>query len=338
MHEERFHSALRATDRPRTHRHFGRAADSLSMSQPALSRSIQSLERNLGYTLFRTASHGRRRPERRVADPPRPSHPGRHSRTPVRILRAGGPGPVQVVHRLWSLPGGADRPGALSELDAEPAHRCRSTWKSRTGFASPELLESGVCDLAITELSAAGKSTELASELLNDRALHMVVRNGHPLLRLEHPGLDDILAYPWVCSHIPARVATLFGAAPVAAGDLEPRPATSFRRSSRRRCLRPSNWSGKTISSALPRRPWPGRTCSVANCPWCRSGPTGCISTTASCGRRDDPCRPWPGHSWNWSGRPRFAWRTRSRPCTRRWGICPWSCTSRWTCPRCTSP
>ncbi len=34
------------------HGHFGKAAESLKMSQPARSRSIQSLENNLGVKLF----------------------------------------------------------------------------------------------------------------------------------------------------------------------------------------------------------------------------------------------------------------------------------------------
>lgn len=204
-----------------THRHFGRAAESLSISQPALSRSIQSLERNLGTVLFERSSRGLE------------ATPGgrlliRHGR---RILAATaelesefaalqGQGQSRLSIACGHYPAELTVPGALSALMRSwPGAQVNMEVTDWIRIAA--MLESDHCDLAVTELSAAGNSTELACELLNDRILHLVVRKGHPLLRHENPGLDEVLAYPWVCSHIPARAARLFGPGPLAAGDID---------------------------------------------------------------------------------------------------------------------
>jgi DNA-binding transcriptional LysR family regulator len=203
------------------HRHFGRAADSLSMSQPALSRSILTLERNLGTPLFDRSSRG-------LEPTPNGRLLIRHGR---RILAATaelqsefderqGAGQSRLSIACGHYPAELSIPGALSDL-MKAMPRAQVNMEVTDWVRIAGLLASGACDLAVTELSAAGESTELVSELLNDRELHMVVRRGHPLMRLDSPELDDILAYPWVCSHIPARVARLFGASPVEAGDLD---------------------------------------------------------------------------------------------------------------------
>ena len=204
-----------------SHRHFSRAAESLSMSQPALSRSIQSLERNLGTPLFDRSTRG-------LQATPSGQLLIRHGR---RILAATaelqsefdellGQGESRLSIACGHYPAEMSVPGVLSEL-MKDWPRAQVSMEVTDWIRIADLLENGTCDLAITELSAAEKAPGLASELLNDRVLHMVVRNGHPLLSLDNPGLGDLLTYPWVCSHIPARVARLFGADPVAAGNLD---------------------------------------------------------------------------------------------------------------------
>jgi len=204
-----------------SHRHFGRAAKSLNMSQPALSRSIQSLEKNLGTPLLERSPRG-------LQATPSGQLLIRHGR---RILAATaelqtefnellGQGESRLSIACGHYPAEMTVPGVLSEL-MKDRPGAQISMEVTDWIRIAGLLEDGTCDLAITELSAADNQTGLASELLNDRPLHMVVRNGHPLLRFESPGLDELLAYPWVCSHIPPRVARLFGKDPVAAGDLD---------------------------------------------------------------------------------------------------------------------
>lgn len=204
------------------HRHFGRAADALAMSQPALSRSIQSLEKQLGVRIF---ERSRRRVE--------PTRAGllllKHGH---RILAA-----VAELEADFSELADRDRgklsiacghypaelsiPGALSRLmSAHP--RLQLSMEVTDWTRSAELLEQGISDLAVTELTASSQSIQLASELLCDRELLLMVRPSHPLAGSHEPDLGDILGYPWACSRVPPRVASLFGTAPVAAGDVEP--------------------------------------------------------------------------------------------------------------------
>lgn len=204
------------------HRHFGRAADSLNMSQPALSRSLLSLEKHLGAPLFHRSSRGLE-----------PTASGllfiRHGR---RILAAVAELQSELTeargrseHRLsiacGHYPAELTVPGALSKLTRDWP-QLQLNMEVTDWIRIGELLEKGICDVAVTELSVTSTVVDLASELISDRELFLVVSHSHPLLQLEKPALDDILSYPWVCSHVPARVAVLFGPGPVAAGDFDP--------------------------------------------------------------------------------------------------------------------
>jgi len=204
-----------------SHRHFGRAAKSLTMSQPALSRSIQSLEKSLGAPLFSRSSRGlQATPSGRLL-----IRYGRRILAATADLQSEfnelqGQGDTRLAIGCGHYPAEMTVPGVLSDLMKDwPTAQISMEVTDWIRIAG--LLENGICDLAVTELSAADKSSGLASELLNDRGVFMVVRNGHPLMQTENPGLDELLAYPWVCSHIPPRVARLFGSGPVAAGDLD---------------------------------------------------------------------------------------------------------------------
>lgn len=204
------------------HRHFGKAAESLKMSQPALSRSVLSLENNLGVKLFDRSARG-------IEPTPNGLLFIRHGRrilAAVADLRsefteAQGRSEQKLSIACGHYPAELTVPGALSRLTRDwPQVQVNlevTDWIRIAG-----LLEQGVCDLAVTELSVTSKVIDLASELISDREVFLVVHGSHPLLQLEKPALDDTLSYPWVCSHIPARIALLFGPGPVAAGDLDP--------------------------------------------------------------------------------------------------------------------
>lgn len=215
----RHYRQVAALDR---HRHFGRAADALAMSQPALSRSLQSLENQLGVTLFERS--------RRGVEPTRAGllllKHGQHILATVAELETdftelAGRGRSRLSIACGHYPAELTVPDALSCL-LQDHPQLQFQMEVTDWTRTVQLLEQGTCDLAVTELSAISRSIPLASEMLNDREVLLVVRPEHPLAALRNPDLDDVLAYPWVSSRIPPRAAHLFGDTPVAAGDVDP--------------------------------------------------------------------------------------------------------------------
>jgi len=209
---------LLALDR---HRHYGRAAETLGISQPALSRSILAVERRLGMTLFH-------RSRNRV-------EPTGAGRLLLRHARRVAAMSADLETELDELQGRAERrlsvicghyaaeltvPRALSALMRQwPDVQINMEVADWTHGI--QLLEAGTCDLAVIELSASSQQIELHAELLNDQQVFLVVRPDHPLAQQRKPQLEDLLAWPWASSRIPPRGAQQFGPGPIAAGDFD---------------------------------------------------------------------------------------------------------------------
>ena len=203
------------------HRHYGRAAEALGISQPALSRAVLAMERRLGVVLFHRSRNGVEPTDagRRVL---------RHARdvallaseleTDLAELEGRGSRKLSVV--CGHYPAELTVPRALSALMREwPSVQVNmevADWSRGI-----QLLEQEVCELAVIELSATSRSVELHRELLNDRQVFAVVRAGHPLAEARHPTLGELLAWPWASSQIPQRAAQRLGAGPLAAGDFD---------------------------------------------------------------------------------------------------------------------
>ena len=202
-------------------RHYGRAAEALGISQPALSRSVLAMERRLGVTLFHR-SRNRVEPTeagRRVL---------RHARD-VALLAS------ELETDLAELEGRTKRklsvvcghypaeltvPRALSAL-MQQWPDVQVNMEVADWSRGIQLLEQEVCELAVIELSATSQSIELHRELLNDRQVFAVVRSGHPLAEARSPALKDLLAWPWACSQIPQRASQRLDQGPLAAGDFD---------------------------------------------------------------------------------------------------------------------
>lgn len=184
-----------------THRHFGRAADAVQVTQPAMTKSIRKLEIELGCQLFERGRFGavptdaafvlERRAqlilaESRLAEAELASlHGGRGGRISIgvgislatRIM----PKALMVFRRRWPLVTVKCEVGNSAEL-------------------YPRLV-GGELDVVISApLPSVPVDPVLEQKLLFVEEDALVVRAGHPLHADDPKCLEDLLAYPWVIS------------------------------------------------------------------------------------------------------------------------------------------
>ena len=191
------------------HASFRRAASTLRISQPALTKSIQNLESQLGVKLF----------ERR-RDGVIPTEFGKlaltHAHDVVRLeseflrrikLVAGlETGSLNVA--LGPLPNSMSAyPAAGTLLSKHPNLRISfqaTAWREVT----QAVLDQKV-DLGIAELSGAVADDALQTELVGQHRAHFCCRRAHPILRKRAIKLTDLLDYPWATTRLPPRHAAV---------------------------------------------------------------------------------------------------------------------------------
>jgi DNA-binding transcriptional LysR family regulator len=190
------------------HGSFVRAAAALHISQPALSRSIQNLERSFGAELFQRSSSGvvptdrgrlyieRARDLLRLAEELESdvrSDPG-HSSGKVAV--GSGPFPAESFMAVATARLLARYPQVVIRAYSAPWDELLPRLRSR------EL------DFFVAETSTLQREPDLEIERLPGRhALHFVVRAGHPLTKQAAASVADALAYPFVApSRVPPRV------------------------------------------------------------------------------------------------------------------------------------
>ncbi|WP_106475638.1 pca operon transcription factor PcaQ [Phytohalomonas tamaricis] len=178
-------------------RSFARAAQSLAITQPAVSKVIKELEDTLGVTLFERTPQG-------VALTQAGLTLLRHAGPAVRTLDRGMTAVSDVQERSRWV-----RVGALSTVESDliPAaighlHARRRDIGVRviTGPSAYLLsrLRLGELDLVVGRMTEAREINDLVFEHLYYEPLVLVARAGHPL-RQQHPLLASALSdYPWV--------------------------------------------------------------------------------------------------------------------------------------------
>lgn len=181
------------------HRHFGRAAASLRISQPTLSRNIAALERQLGMRVFE-------RSRRDVVATPVGDDVLKMAdelvaraealSSSLQLVRDGKGGRLRVaagvfVHDI------AVRTAAIEMIKASPSVRLELLEREWT--AALALLVADRIDFAVLDVASLRDTPALKVEPLGRFPGRYFCRAGHPLLKKKGPiGAADIARYPFV--------------------------------------------------------------------------------------------------------------------------------------------
>ena len=190
------------------HGSFVRAATALHISQPALSRSIQNLERHLGTPLFARSASGASPTERgqlyierardllRMADDLDRTVRADAALQTGRVGVGGGPYPAE------SFLG----PAAVRFAEAYP--RVSVALRTRDWHELDQELRSRELDFFIAETSTLQHQTDLEVQALPSRhALYLIARADHPLARRPDFRTQDIFEWPFIApSRAPPRI------------------------------------------------------------------------------------------------------------------------------------
>lgn len=169
-----------------------KAAETLHMTQPAVTRSIQELEKYYGASLFERMNHRLYRTAQgeelyacalQIVDSFAELEKGIHSREDTGILRIGG-----------SITNGAVvLPAVLPAFQKEHPHLRLQVTVSNSTWLQQALLDNRI-DLALIE----GKVTaeQLKTEALGQTRLALLLPAGHPLCKADSIRLQELAAWP----------------------------------------------------------------------------------------------------------------------------------------------
>ena len=180
------------------HRHFGRAAAALSISQPTLSRNIAALEKQLGMRVFE-------RSRRDVVATPAGDDVLRMAdelvaraeaiSSRLQLVRDGRGGRLRVAAGAY-MNDLAVQPAAIELIRANPSLRLELLEREWT--AALATLMTDQADFAVFDVSALRSMPALRVEPLGALQGIYFCRAGHPLLARKTLQPSDVRSYPFV--------------------------------------------------------------------------------------------------------------------------------------------
>jgi DNA-binding transcriptional LysR family regulator len=204
------------------HRHFGLAAASLRISQPALSKSIQGLEVALGVKLLDRERMGvifTAYGELVLQHGSELLHRQEEMLREMRLLGNLDAGEVTVKFGPYpSVISGY--PAAARLMARHPGLRLSLHVGAWSDIGNSVIEERA--DFGVAEMSQWSPDQRVEVEELERHCAHFFCRPGHPILNSAPGSLAHLSAYPWVGARLPHRIAKLLPSASVAAGHIDP--------------------------------------------------------------------------------------------------------------------
>jgi DNA-binding transcriptional LysR family regulator len=177
------------------HRHFGRAAEAIYVTQPALSQQVARLEAELGVALLRRTSRGVE------LTPAGADLLGRSEAILAEVSRARAAmdehaGVVRGTVRVAATPADAlTLPEAIAAFHRDHPG-VRIALRHASTAEAVELVRSGAVDLAV--LSLAGDTAGLEVTPLTDEPLRLIAARDDPLAAAGTARLEDLGGRPFV--------------------------------------------------------------------------------------------------------------------------------------------
>jgi DNA-binding transcriptional LysR family regulator len=203
------------------HRSFLRAAETLRITQPALTKSIQVLEATLGVKVFDRHPSGVVLTEfgKLVVEHTR-GVLASESELVRRIGLLAGLEIGSIKVALGPYPSVMAGYATVAKLLAKyPKLNIAlhvASWREVTRWVAEKKIDVGVAELSDAVLDAA-----LQTELVGNHLGHYFCRPGHPILRLRRVTLAELLQFPWATNRIPPRIAAALPRPPGTAGYID---------------------------------------------------------------------------------------------------------------------